>query len=190
MDKESKLWNMEFMPVCSADLNCGVVTVRMRFKRKQLLYDIMNYAYLESHLMEDSGDVSPHAAHLASEIGEDGNVDRVARILNVVMCGVTEMLYPYTKSEPVEEEMDDYLDAPDEYVIEMRVPAEMSRSTVRLLCRLIHEYLVYKVMLDWMLMMNPAAAGAWQVRADAAEREINSIKHLRRRGFVRRLSPW
>jgi hypothetical protein len=39
------------------------------------------------------------------DIEEDGNRDRVSRILSVVHGGVIEMLYPLTKVEAVEEEV-------------------------------------------------------------------------------------
>ena len=75
-------------------------TVRLKFLRSELLYDIKNYAFVEADVM---GEERQHGQHVLAEIGEEGNVDRVNRILAVVHAAAVEMLYPYTKVEPQEE---------------------------------------------------------------------------------------
>ena len=50
-------------------------TVRLKFLRSQLLYDIKNYAFIEGDVM---GEEKQHAQHVIVEIGEEGNVDRVS----------------------------------------------------------------------------------------------------------------
>ena len=67
-----------------------VRVVRLKFLRSQLLYDIRNYAYVEADVM---GEEKQHAQHVLAEIGEEGNVDRVSRILAVTHTAVIEMLY-------------------------------------------------------------------------------------------------
>lgn len=160
--------------------------VRLKFLRSELLYDIKNYAYVESDVM---GNERLHAQHVTCEVGEDGNVDRVSRILSVVHAGVTEMLYPYTKSTPEEEEIDDRLSAPEEYVIDLDVPESMSRSTLHLLERLIHEYMVYSVLGDWLSITNAEAASNWYGKAEATAREITRAKN-QRGVFSRATHPW
>lgn len=160
--------------------------VRLKFLRSELLYDIRNYAYVESDVM---GGERVHAQHVTSEIGEEGNVDRVSRILSVVHAGVTEMLYPYTKSVPVDEEIDDRLSAPDEYVIELEVPVSMSRATLYLLSRLIHEYMVYRVLADWLSITNAEASVNWLGKADQTALEISRAKN-QRGVFTRPTCPW
>ena len=167
--------------------NDGKRTVRLRFKRSQLLYDIKNYAYIESHVM---GDDREHAKHMLADIGEEGNVDRVSRILAVVHAAVIELLYPYTKSEPIEEEIDNCLYAPDEYVVELHVPEDMSRTTLHLLSRLIHEYMVYRVLADWLAITNPEAAVNWAEKAEATEKEIEKAKSVHKGVFTRKSHPW
>jgi len=68
--------------------------VTLEFLREELIYDIKNYAYIEGHVW---GDETQHAQHTLVEIGEEGNVDRVNRILAAVYSAAVEMLYPYTK---------------------------------------------------------------------------------------------
>lgn len=162
-------------------------TVRLKFLREELLYDIKNYAFIEGDVM---GEEKQHAQHVLVDIGEKGNVDRVTRILSVVHQAAIEMLYPFTKQEPIEEVIDDRLQEPEEYVIEMSVPESMSRTTLHMLSRLIHEFMVYSVLADWLSITNPNAAANWAVKAEATKEEIDSVKHLRRRAFTRKTHPW
>lgn len=160
--------------------------VLLKFYRSQLLYDIKNYAYVEADVM---GEDRQHAQHVTADIGEEGNVDRVTRILAVVHSAARELLYPLTKEEPIEEEIDDCLFAPDYYLIELRVPLTMSRTTMHLLSRLIHEYMVYCVLADWLSITNPDAAVQWRAKAEAVESEIEKTKN-QRGVFTRKTHPW
>lgn len=162
--------------------------VTLTFKRDELLYDIKNYAYIESHVWgEDSPEIR-HAQHTLVEIGEEGNVDRVNRILGVVHAAAVEMLYPYTKHDPEEEEeIDDRMWTPTDYKIVMKVPVTMSRTTLHLLNKLIHEFMVARVIYDWLSITHPEAARNWLDKALEAQEEINSVKNSRT-GVLRRPS--
>ena len=162
-------------------------TVLLKFYRAQLLYDIKNYAFVEADVM---GEEKQHAQHVLAEIGEEGNVDRVSRILAVVHTAVIEMLFPYTKAEPIEEEIDNCLHAPEEYVVELNVPNTMSRTTLHHLSKLIHEFMVYCVLADWLSITNPQAAANWSAKAEAIKEEIEKVKNLRRKAFTRATHPW
>ncbi|EJW92772.1 hypothetical protein EVA_19122 [gut metagenome] len=159
----------------------------MNFARKELLYDIKNYAYIEGHIMEGE---RQHAKHMLVDIGEDGNVDRVTRILNLVHAAVVELLYPYTKEEPITEEMNDALTEPENYVIQMKIPKTFSKTSITLLARLIHEYMVYRVLSDWLSIINPSAAEHWQSKYKEAEMQISSIKNHRKKALTRPLNPF
>ena len=100
------------------------------------------------------------------------------------------MLYPFTKSTPIEEEIDDCLLAPEEYVIELHIPIDVSRTTIHLLSRLIHEYMVYRVLADWLSIMNPNAAANWAAKAELTEREITKAKTTHQGIFTRKTHPW
>lgn len=160
-----------------ADDNKATRKVSLVFHRKQLLYDIKNYAYIEGHVW---GEDNQHAQHTLVEIGEEGNVDRVNRILGVAHAAAVEMLYPYTKEEPEEDEVIcDRMWTPTDYNIEMTVPVTMSRTTLHLLNRLIHEFMVARVIYDWLSITHPEAARNWLDKALEAQEEINSVKNSR-----------
>ena len=164
--------------------------VVLKFKRENLDYSIKNYAYIESHVMKDEAECSKH---MVSDICEEGNRDRVTRLLGVIHAGVVEMLYPFTKRDAVEEIINDDIWEPKEYIVEIHVPITFSRTTCHLLSRLIHEYMVYKVLHDWLSITNsgdPGAAKHWLEKADEAAAEINGIKNTRTGTLERPLRPW
>ena len=181
-------------PQCPCSRNVEHRIVRLCFKREQLLYDIKNYAYVESDMMDDlrkgvEVDIN-HAKHITADIGEEGNVDRVSRKLQLVYMDAVEMLYPYTKLEIQAETIDDDLTEPDEYVIEMNVPVTVSRTTLMSLSTLIHEYLVCSVVADWLSITNPQASVSWETRVELSKEEINRVKNFRRGPVRRKLSPF
>lgn len=175
------------MSCCRQDNTAESRKVLLKFKRAELLYDIRNYAYVEGEVL---GDENQHAHHTLVEVGEQGNVDRVTRILAVVHAAVVELLYPFTKQEPVEEEIDNMLWSPEEYHIEVTVPVTFSRTSLHLLSKLIHEYMVYRVMYDWLCITNPEKAGHWLEKAKAVEEQIEDTKNMRTGVLTRKCSPW
>ena len=190
-------------------------TVKMTFKREELLYDIRNNAYVEGDVMQEK---TEHERHQVQDIGEDGNIDRVTRVLDLAHAECEEALFPYTKENVEQEsEMDDtptYIeptadaegtvegseetlaeeeftdDTPvvkptGDYVIRLLVPDEYSKTTVRLIVRYIHEYMVCRVLYDWMSITNPPAAANWKAKQDDALEGMKEAVNFRT-GRVRR----
>ena len=179
-------------------------TVKMTFKREELLYDIRNNAYVEGDVMQVK---TEHDRHQVQDIGEDGNIDRVTRVLDLAHAECEEALFPYTKENVEQEtEMDDtptYVDPVEEtpaeeftneitdakptgdYVIRLLVPDEYSKTTVRLIVRYIHEYMVCRVLADWMSITNPPATANWKEKQDEALEGMKEAVNFRT-GRVRR----
>lgn len=158
-------------------------TVTLTFKRTALVYDIENYAFVEGDVMRTDNE---HAKHQVFDIAQDGNVDRVTRMLNLAHSECVEMMYPYTK-EPCESEevQDDELVEKDEYVISLLVPDDFSKSTVTLITNLIHEYMICRVLEDWMSITNPSSQSNWGAKLESIQEQIRN--HLNARcGRVRR----
>ncbi len=166
-------------------------TVALKFVREELLYDIKNIAYVESDVLPAD---SEHSRHQVADIGEEGNVDRVTRIMDLAFAAVTELLYPYTKSEVEEtEERSDEFQESEVYEIDLLVPDDFSKTTVDYLVRLIHEFVVYRVLADWMSfanLVNTKSAANWEAKASALAEEIDSTLHARMRRVRRTLSPF
>ncbi|MCI7654318.1 MAG: hypothetical protein MSS51_08600 [Bacteroidales bacterium] len=150
------------------------------FKRSELLYDIKNIAYVEGDVIRTDNE---HERHQIMDIGEDGNIDRVSRVMDLAMSQCRELLYPYSRMNVEEvEQRDDVLTTPEEYTIELLLPDDFSKSTLTLLEKLIHEYLVYRVLMDWMSitnLSNPASATNWAAKMQSLQDEIESTLNAR-----------
>lgn len=172
---------------CFLEEKDGRLNAVLIFKRDQLLYDIKNYAFIEGSIMDTE---SNHNRHTVQDVGEEGNVDRVTRVLNLTVCKCRELLYPYTKKEMHRTELNDNLREPPVYGIVLSVPTDFSQTTLYLLENLIHEYLVCKAVADWMSITNPAKEQTWKAKAEDAEHEIRMNLHNRIAKTRRRMHPF
>lgn len=163
--------------------------VTLRFKRSELLYDAENYSFVEGDIKKADDE---HGAHQIFDIGQSGNIDRVTRVLNLAHTECVEMLFPYTKAE-IEDggaEIDDELTAPESYDIEMRLPEGFSLTTVKLLSNMIHEYLVCRVVADWMSITNPDSQPKWESKFRELKIAIQTSLVSRRGVVKRKLKPF
>lgn len=158
--------------------------VRLSFLMEELLYDIESYAYLEGDV--GVGEKS-HGLHQLIDIGQAGNVELVTRKLNRIWTDVRELLYNWSKRKlRGNVDRDDYLEEHETYDIELVVGDETSETTLDCLENLIHDYMVYRVVREWMLICrreDRAAAEAWELKAAEA---YNGIKECLNRGFGHR----
>lgn len=162
--------------------------VFLHFERKELLYDIKNYCYIEGDTMEREDE---HAKHQVFDVGDEGNIDRVTRVLDLAFASCVELCYPYSKKEVKERTIrDDELEEEDEYVMKLKVPNDFSETTVNLLEKLIHELLVYKVMRDWMSLTKPESVEAWNKRIQELEEQIQTTLNGRVGRVRRPLHPF
>lgn len=154
--------------------------------RKALMYDIRNAGYIEGHLIEEGKECE---RHMTQDIGEEGNEDRVARVLEFTFAEIKEILQPYTRIPMCGGTVDDMppLDEDFEecYYAHMDVPATMSQTTLDLIAKAAHEMMVARAVADWLTVTKPEAASRWQEKAIAAERRLTAAKNSRC-GRVRR----
>ena len=158
--------------------------VDLTFYRDELLYDIKNYCYIESHVMEENAE---EAKHTVADVGETGNVDRVTRLLNLYFSEVVESLYPYTKTEINKTTDSDVFTEPEKYEVHLSLPESMSITTVRLMRDLIHEFLVCMVVGDWLSITNQKSSETWVEKGMYAKERLRSIVNSRG-GVIRRKS--
>lgn len=158
----------------------------MRLPRR---FNIANYAYIQAHAQPQQQQC---AVHTLADICQPGNRERVTRILDAIHAAVVEMLHPYTKT-PAESGTtinDDLAETPA-YVIDMQIPDTFSQTTLRLLSRAIHEYMVCCVLYDWLSIIAPQdpAMPHWLAKAQEAEDAIGNAKSQGRTVFTRPLHP-
>lgn len=163
-------------------------TVTLTFYRSELVYDCENYSFVEADIMKEE---EQHAKHQVFDIAQDGNVDRVTRVLNLCFAHCVEMCYPFSR-ETVTDGMatTDRLIAHDKYELVLRVPDDFSATTVTYLTKLIHELMVDWVMQDWMSITKPKSKATWQEKIDALEGKITSAIKGRIRPVRRPLNPF
>ena len=128
-----------------------------------------------------------HARHQVFDICQNGNIDRVLRVLNLAHAECVEMLFPYTKTEipDTQTALEDVLTVPEAYDIVLNLPIGFSMTTVQLLQNLIHEYLVCRVLADWMSITNPNSEANWERKFESLRSKIRTSL-VSRTGKVRR----
>ncbi|MDE6235994.1 MAG: hypothetical protein K2M56_09620 [Muribaculaceae bacterium] len=173
---------------CFLEDNEGRIRAVLAFKREQLMYDVKNYCFIEGSLLP--AESAPHVRHTIQDVGEEGNRDRVARILDLNVAKCREVLYPYTKYEVCTPYLEDRLKAQREYGIVLDLPKKVSQTTLNLLERLIHEYLVTECVADWLSITNPEKAVIWKGKAADALGEVKVCLHSRIGGVRRRMHPF
>ncbi len=161
---------------CGESEDVGRKLVLLIFKREQLLYDIKNYCYIEGDIMPED---TQHSRHMVQDVGEEGNVDRVTRVLDLAHADIVERLYPFTQHELSHPVLDDRLRERPVYGVFLNVPAAFSQTTVRLLAKLIHELLVCTAVADWMSITNPSKEETWRLKVGNIIARINQVKDFR-----------
>lgn len=161
----------------------------LTFIRKELVYDASNYSYVEGDIMDIDDE---HRRHQVIDIAQEGNIDRVTRVLNMAHAECVEMLYPYSKEEiPVDQEpLTDKLQEPEKYEINLTLPDSFSMTTLKLLEHLIHEYMVCRVLADWMSITNPGSEANWEKKFTELRDGISNCLVSRRRRIRRKLKPF
>lgn len=163
--------------------------VTLEFHRRHLLYDVTNYAFVEGEIV---GEDVEHVHHQVTDITEEGNVDRVTRVLNLAHAEVVEMLYPYTKEEISDdaETLDNALVEPETYTVTMDVPGDFSMTTLKLLQQMIHEYLVCRVLQDWLSITYTESSVIWEAKLEALREKIRTALMSRMKAMRRKLKPF
>lgn len=163
-------------------------SITLLFERNNILYDVENYAYVEGDIMPDE---SGNAKHQVMDIGQDGNVDRVTRVLDLAYAECVEFMYPYTKMPSKDGSMlgNDFQET-STYVIEMTVDEGLSQTTINLISKLVHEYMVCRVLGDWLSITKPERQSNWDNKAENIKNQIRVRLNARHRRVRRALSPF
>lgn len=170
----------------------GAHTFRLRMVRKALLYDIENAGYLYKEVTPDE---AVHLKHVMADIGQKGNIDVVDRALARAHAIVVETLFAYTRqdvgdADKTPEEIDDRPWTPEEYRVDLHVPADFSRTTAHLLARWAHDFMVAMSLADYLRTTLPQVSTVWEQRADEALKEIVKARSRRSGTFTRPMLPW
>lgn len=174
---------------CNSKDNETKKTVRLSFLREQLLYDVSNYAFVAGDILDEDAE---HVRHQVEDIIQPGNVDRVTRMLDLAHAECVEMLYKYADEEIPDDmpPLDDTLVEHESYDVTLRLPSSVSLSTVKLLRELIHEYMVCRVLQDWLSITYPDSSVVWEAKLEAIKDKIRAAMMSRMKAMKRKMSPF
>lgn len=161
--------------------------MKLRFTTTELLYDIKNYSYVEGDIMSND---NIRAKHHTQDIGGEGNINRVYRILQLAHAEVVEMLYPFSRSAADNNKIySNDLVTPSAFEVGITVPSNYSETSVLLLKEAIHEYMVCRVVADWMSIVNPPKRDTWTYKVQDARDNIKKAL-AKRISLLRRGMTW
>lgn len=162
----------------------------MKLKKASLIYDISNLAFV----IGDVGDDAPHIIHQLRDICQEGNVDRVARILGLAYSKVLNVLSPILK-DTTPSLCHDFSASVHDYVFDFDESASnafnVSPEKKFELKETIREFMVCFVLADWLSITYPEMAETWKKRADDCLTAISlSVSSLSASHLHRKLSPF
>lgn len=139
----------------------------MKILKKSLIYDIENMAYV----IADNHDHSDNAIHRLRDICQDGNIDRVSRILGLAYSRLLTILFPIL-SPPLFDVNRDYSQIPHDYEFRFRTDRQLrfllTKERQFHIKEAAHEYMVAMVLADWLEVTMPQAADVWKFKAENA----------------------
>ena len=177
---------------CGVSISADKSTVRMSFRRSEIIYHIANDAFIVRQANNAGVDVSDLCA--------DGNIDHVERIMRLTMSAIVERLYSATKSElselpPAEDgngyELKGECECADDcfdkvFVMTLRV-SNASATTMRYIYNVVKELLICSILADWLQVVAPQLSEVWMAKAQAADSELASA--INRRLGAARITP-
>lgn len=174
----------------------------MRIKKKELLYQIANLAYTVANTGEDSR----HTLHRVRDICEEGNIDRVNRVLALAFSKVLVILLPIIKPAPHHHSPgfpvktdDERKEGNEDYLIFLKRNNDLKfRLTKEIefnIRETVTEHMVSMVLADWLAITMPEAADVWKYRAKASLEALAAIvsslfSSSFTGGFRRKISPF
>lgn len=167
---------------------CEQKTATLIVSRKEVLFDVGNYAFVEGDIMT-SGD--EHTRHQVFDIVQDGNIERVNRVLDLAYSECVEKMYPFTKLPIVHHIVtDDIVETDDDFVFRLKTPEGFSKTTAEYLTKLLHEYMAYRVLADWLSITKPESWKNWDEKMQGVSASIKSILNHRGQKYRRTQSPF
>lgn len=164
--------------------------ITVTLKKKELLYDIDNIAYITGDILGDA-DTTPKYRSDIQSTREPWGKSIIIRALDRAFYHLRAKLTAYTKSD-TREDMD-VTDAPkdlENYVLTLYVPQEVSESNIDGVACAAHNYLVYSALCDWFEKLKKDERDLYLFKL---KEEMDLIKHyltLRTKPMRLRQSPF
>lgn len=159
--------------------------VMAELQKKELVYDISNTAYSFADSQRRNG-MELHTLHNVFDISEQGNRDKLARILDSAVEDCRELLFRYTKKELRSSgfDSDDWEECAgsptseeDCYYLQMAVPVGFSETSVHTMTVYIHDYIVNRALYEWLMVVYPDGAERFLTLAQDKARKIKEASN-------------
>ena len=159
----------------------------MKITKKALLYDIANLAYT----IADNGEPGDHRLHRVRDICQDGNIDRVARILGLAYADILSILLPLITTPAINIDRD-FSSSPHDYEICFRndrtLKYLLTKERQLKIKESAHDYMVCMVLADWLGFTLPSEAPLWRQRAERSLEALASASFFSG-SFTRQVPP-
>lgn len=162
--------------------------IEVSLYRKALVYDAENIAFIIGDNMQ-GGDEKEKSGVM--DVGQDGNIDRVTRVLNKSFNELVYALTAYTKEDTMEDcVVDNLFTEPEVYVLKLSVPVAFSKPNMEAVKTAAHEYLVCMSLFDWFTITKKDEAQGYYDRAQMELVKLKGYLEARTKMTRRRLSTF
>ena len=159
--------------------------VMIELLKKELVFDIKNTAAVYADSISSSV-ADSHSIHNIYDVGEDGNRDKLARILDSAVEDCNEMLFRYTKMKMLgggfdSNEWEECIGSPtneeEAYYLAMRIPQGFSKTSVHTMTVYIHDYIVNQCLYEWLMIAYPDGADRFLALAEDKKQKIKEASN-------------
>lgn len=154
--------------------------VMIELVKDELVHDIKNTAFAFADSL-NTADADPHALHNIFDVGEDGNRDKLARILDSAVEDCREMLFRFCKMEMTDggfdsNEWEECIGSPandeESYYLALRMPKGFNKTTIHTMTVYIHDYIVYQCLYEWLMIVYSEGADRFWSLAEEKKQKI------------------
>ena len=160
--------------------------LQLSFLRTQLLDDNKNTAYIISRSWSQVTGTEERDVSWLTDICEDGNIERVTRILNLVFRFLEMKLYKFSAvPAPDDSYLDDTYGEPEKYTMYLKIPDDFAKVSVQLAKNLIHEIMVYRVLWEWCSLTHHTEGMSWMgEKVEKLLEELHSAINKTNAGYI------
>jgi len=171
---------------CPEVHGCQWKRLLLVLSEEELRFDIANIAFAQGDVARVSdnyghdllGDKGEHYLHQWKDICEEGNYERVRRVLEQSMGKIEHMLTRYSAFVTHRDLSLDNVNQENrkEFVLELKVPNTFSDSNCWYLLRLINEYMTCRVLEDWASITLPEVMERWMNKRMEVEEDLKEAR--------------
>ncbi|MDE5975224.1 MAG: hypothetical protein K2G69_01605 [Muribaculaceae bacterium] len=163
-------------------------------KRHQLIDDIASAAWVVADVEE--GKETPHRLHQTFDICQDGNLPLTERLIGLALAEIELSLLPLlpgAEHRKLRKGVRNNL--PEEIRVKLNIKSDRGKGAASRLLVVMHDYIVARVLEEWLSITLPASAPTWKRKAEELMEIISRLPSEEQRwqgpaAFSRPCSPF